>query len=213
MINFSTCDKINTFLEKGEYDELRKFIDRERDKYYLSVASAALKGYMKQNPNLKGRFLYGNLADDARDLGKILISNNFSTYFLNTDILTPSLKEKGIEIKPDLFLPDGSIVYQRYSQTLCTTTYRKSKENALDVELIKQDKPKESKNSTSSVVKMFAQGRTIEHHFSIFEFAFTEQFLGTGRKGDIKYKLYPDAPIYLAESSMGKCLVMGLKRN
>ena len=82
MIDFSSCDKAIEYMDRGEYDKLRRFINREREKYYLGIATGALRKYMKQNPDLQGRFVYGYLDEGSRDLGKLLIAFETSLHLI-----------------------------------------------------------------------------------------------------------------------------------
>ena len=213
MIDFSSCDKIDKYLEKGQYDKLKKFVDAEREKYYLGIVAGALKKYTKTNSDPKNRFLYGYLDEKDRDLGTLLISDSCSVYFLNSDVLSPSFKEGGLEVKPDSDIDELLKLRNKWKfQSFYTGMYRQLLESAADVERIEKERI-ETWTNVRSAVLMSAQGRTITHHFSTYEFSFTELFLGTGCKSDIKYKLCSEQPIYFAESPRGKCLVIGLRTN
>ena len=81
MIDYTSYYKINEYLEKDDMKALKKYLENEREKYYLKTARKALMDYYKHDNFMKFYAYY---------IDKLLLCDGYSIYILNSDeILTP----------------------------------------------------------------------------------------------------------------------------
>lgn len=86
MIDYTSYYKINEYLEKDDMKALKKYLETEREKYYLKTARKALMDYYKHDNFMKFYAYY---------IDKLLLCDGYSIYILNSDeILTPSVKTR-----------------------------------------------------------------------------------------------------------------------
>ena len=86
MIDYTSYYKINEYLEKNDMKALKKYLETEREKYYLKTARKALMDYYKHDNFMKFYAYY---------IDKLLLCDGYSIYILNSDeILTPSVKTR-----------------------------------------------------------------------------------------------------------------------
>lgn len=194
MIDYNSSDKIIKYLNDGNLEKLRKYVESEREKYYLKIAKEAIEKYLKDfgcysrlNTNLNNMTNWGNL----------FITNGFSAYFLKDEsIMTPKIARSSKQTRTD-----GVV-----------DLFNNVQENSTDVEKMETISEirfeKLASPAYDSGIMMYTSNDEIMHVFSKSEFTFTEKFLGS----DIKYKLCHDKPMYIAESSRGKCIVFGIQR-
>lgn len=189
MIEYKICDKLIDLLDKEDLNGLRKYIDSERNKYYLSIARKALDKYLVRHDHA-----YYDCDDFS--FGKLVLLDYYSVYFLESDeILTPQRKKL------------GSRVHNTSYRAL--SLYDKLAINQEAVEEILKDDLGMRDNKTLIDLKT-KEGKI--YTFYEDEFSFAEKFLGE----DVEYSvsntdIFNEGPVCLVKSKKGTGFILGRK--
>lgn len=190
MIDYKSCDKLIDLLDKGDLKKLRRYINDERKKYYISNARKALHPYLKRH--------FAAYYDTDFTMCKLLLTDYCSAYFLESDeILTEYEKKKrrySLMTHPDSY----KII----------DLYEKLEVNQVAVkEIVKDASGKRDKKTLIDLKTKEGQIYT----FYEDEFSFTEKFLGD----DVEYSVSLRDPklggVCLVKSKKGTGIIFGRK--
>ena len=188
MIDYSAYEKIVSYLDGNNIDELRKYLEKEKTKFYLQEARKKLTTYLKYSQNSFTTFC--GYMDD----GKIVLFNAISAYILNSDeILTPNRKQ-------DLKLQNPN--YTRENIQIVENAFNKFENcGALPVGKI------EPNNLWTGQSFVSSDDETISQKFETQNFNYAQFFLGE----NTQYAVCKNIPACLANSEKGKGLILGIK--
>ena len=191
MNNYKTYNKMLELLNTHEYEELKNYIEIQKNKFYLENARKTLKSYLTKGKIYDSfpKSIFGYL-DDKR----IILANEISVYILNTDELLTETRKKQIECidKLDEKIAFFYSVFQKY-EAMETTP----------VESIQADE------LHPYLKRYIIKGEHLERPqcYQLKNFDFAEDFLGE----HIQYSLCRETPACVAKSDKGKGLILGLR--
>lgn len=198
MIDYKSCDEIIELLDKGDLKKLRKYIEDERNKYYIEEARKALKAYLKRGPS---PYYFKNINKASYydycefTVARLLLTDGYSAYFLKSpEILTHKQKIQNV----------GSC---HVSSTKIIDLYEKLEVNQEAVEEIVKDTS--GKRDKKTLIDLKTKDGKI-HTFCEDEFSFAEKFLGE----DVEYSISPDnykVGVCLVKSNKGTGFILGRK--
>ncbi len=148
MIDYESYNKIIQYLDKGDLNKLRLYVEKEKEKTYLKNARTALPSY-----------LVSNLGIGYLDDGKIFLSDGYSLYVLNSDeILTSKQKEsqKTMSMRNLVFLLNELENYEKRQYAVVG----------------------DIKNPVPSEKQVFSEDGSTYHFFSQRSFNYSKKFLG-----------------------------------
>lgn len=184
MIDNESYKVLVDYLNNKKYEELKDYIDKEHNLYYLKQARENLGRYF--NDNYRGS-IYGYLDDKS-----ILISDKISVYKLYKDeILSKYYKKKFKDAKGIKFREDFEMLYDKYNKYINNESYIIDKTYDQD-----------------DYVDFSNEDENITHRFSIKNLTYSRIFLGE----DVKYKICEqNVPICIAESAKGNGIILGIR--
>lgn len=187
MVDYEAFNNIMSYLDSNNIEELRKYLEIEKNKYYLHNARQRLKNYLRLSKANYHPFC-GYMDDN-----KIVLFNAISAYILNSDeILTPQRKEDIVLLNPNYVQENITIVQNGFNKF--------ENDNTSPVGIIKPH-PFGEQYIVSS------DDGTISYYFVKDNFNNAQFFLG----GNTQYSLCSEHHVCLANSEKGKGLIMGLK--
>ena len=188
MIDYEAFNKITEYLNSNDLDELRKYLEIEKNKYYLQNARQKLKNYLRLSKMNYHPFC-GYL-----DNNKIVLFNAISAYILNSDeILTKQRKQDIALLNPNYVQENITVVQDGFNKF--------EKESTSPVGIIKPHSLCQEQCMVSN------DDDSVTYRFVKENFNYAQFFLGE----NIKYSLCNEHQVCLANSEKGKGLIMGLK--
>ncbi len=148
MIDYESYNKLINYLEKGDLEILRAYIESEKKRYYLKNAEAALFSYLRKSN-------YTDYIDENR----ILLTNKVSLYVLNSDELLPEFSRK-----------NKKILSREHTLYLLGELEKYEKKKQQKVGKIKSVNTKEK--------QIFSEDESFYHFFESRNFAYSQKFLG-----------------------------------
>lgn len=148
MIDYESYNKLVKYLEDGDLNKIRAYIEKEKERYYLKNARAALVSYLRNTE------FY-----DYIDENRILLTDVASLYILNSDEILTEEQRKGKKIlarERSIFLLEQLKKYENMP-------YSK-------VGMIK--------NPTRKEKQVFSEDGRISHFFDQQGFNYSKKFLG-----------------------------------
>lgn len=197
MIDRKSCDKIIELLDKEDYKKLRKYVNGERNKYYLLAARKALTEYLKS-----GRIPYKYATSSAYydyykfTMCDLLLTNGKSAYFLkSSEILTRDRKLKAYG------------TFHKLSTKVMNMYERLAVNQEAVVEVLKDSS---GKIDSKTLINLKTKEGKI-HTFYEDEFSFAKKFLGD----DVEYSVSTVDPklggVCLVKSKKGTGFILGRK--
>jgi len=163
MIDYTSYYKINEYLEKDDMKALKKYLEIEREKYYLKTARKALMDYYKHDNFMKFYAYY---------IDKLLLCDGYSIYILNSDeILTPSVKTR-------FFKPERANriinIYEASNKNFTTVTSIEKDKESLDGVVMQDDEGNSvlfNKNFIDTAKKFLGEDEKIDYELNSTGFA------------------------------------------
>lgn len=186
MVDYKSYYKIIEYLDRNELEELKKYLEKEKEEYYLKNARENLTKYLKSKQPL---VTYGFLSN-----GKLVIFNTISTYTFNEKTILTKERLERISLQVDI----SDKIEQLYNRTV--------NQPMMEVERIETEK---IVSSSKDLIKLYANNNRIVQNFKKSNFDYAKYFLGD----DIKYKVSTDEsyPLCFASSDKGEGIIMGYK--
>ena len=184
MLDYKVCNKIINYLDKNKLDELRKYIEREKNNYYLHHARVALEKFLNgYSTRVRPFFRY---VDE-----KLLLCNGAGIYLLNSDeILTNKYKNE-----KDNYFGD-----KKFSTKECLEVLEELSNRAYsDID--------EVKIINDSKINLRGCDFKVSQDFNRKYYEQVELFLGEG----IDYQLCAEVHALKANSPKGRALLLGQK--
>ena len=197
MIDYKTYETIQKYLEKGDMESLKNYLELEKKKYYLCEARAALLEYVKGNR----KSLYDYVDD------KLVISDGHTGfYILNSDELLNAQIRKGCggyAIEPSVIMKRKNNLKNLVRAGLDGNLeiVEKSKLKIGEVKTDKHDRDLVVIRSADSKISHLFQKRLYEESLKIL-----------GEDTEVTISKYKRQPAFVAKSEKGLCLTMGIKR-
>ncbi len=182
-MNYKECNTLLDLLNKGNLEKLKEYIEKEKNRYYLTNARDALKKYLRPSDYC----FYKNYD------GGLILTNGISGYILNSDeILTDTYKNR---------MSSQNLDYLDEKIDLLINKFR-NYENQKSCEVSKIG------SSEYNKVDVYGGFKSYSCLFSKENYDYASMFLGE----NTTYHLLEDSPVCLAYSPKGKGLIMGMRK-
>ena len=186
MIDYKAYDKIIKLINEGKEKELREYLEKEKEKYYVSTARETLKHYLRHESTLS-KIVYLDYLEDQR----LFFTDSSSLYILNSDeILNASMKKKR----------EGLLHAKTPSLIALTDGFEQgSLEPVQDIVKSRED---------GSLVLLSSSDMSRRMTFSSKQIEYSKIFLGP----DVEYSLTPHQnPACFARSRKGRGVICGFR--
>jgi hypothetical protein len=194
MIDYKDYNKIQEFLNKGDLDSIKKYIEKEKNKYYLKEAREALYEYVKNS--------YLSFYDYID--GRLIISDGFTGFYVlnNDEVLTQHIKSKcsGYSLEYREKIKEKVLkVYMAY----CNVGKLLSD---APLEIGEVSTPKENLKSLIIISK----DSKVTHNFQ--KRLYDESLKILGEDTAVTISSDENNPMFVSKSPKGFCLAMGIKK-
>lgn len=194
MIDYKDYNKIQEYINKGNMESLKKYLEREKNKYYLREAREALYEYVKNS-----RLSFHDYID-----GKLIVSDGFTGFYvLNKDeVLTQYIKSKcsGYSIEKEEETKEKVLkIYSLYC----------------NVDKLLSDAPLEigevstSKENSKRLI-IISKDSKVSHTFQ--KRLYDESLKILGEDTTVTISSDENNPMFVSKSPKGFCLAMGIRK-
>ena len=134
MVDYKSYYKIIEYLDRNELEELKLYLEEEKEEYYLKTAREMLTKYLKSKQQL---VTYGFLSN-----GKLAIYNTISTYLFNEKTILTKARLERISFQVNI----GDEIERLYNRIV--------NQPMIEVERIETER---IFNSTKDLIKLYAK--------------------------------------------------------
>ena len=179
-MNYSECNQILKYLEKGNLDGLRSYVENRKEAHYYSEARKLLERY------LKAKNAFYKTVDES-----LLLTDGYSAYFLDDSGL---LTDRYLKNMSKQF----TVSYLDVTTSIIRTAERFENAESFPVGKVE--------TVDYNLYEVFSEDESFSKFFAKMHYNRAKIFLGE----NTEYRILKDKPVCLVRSPRGKGFVLGV---